>query len=262
MQICVVGFYGHKEFYDLLKTVRYPITVISHNKDNDYFDLPTINIPNIGLEFGCYDYYLKNVWKSGSVLFMHDDIQIEDASVFDKISSLKQDVAYIFRDLAEHGANGGKHGRAIYCSGRFLKLVSEVECDCHWCWEKEDVHHNPGTILPGINSPHKGFWFDPNNEDHVSGKPPIGIRHYNSAIEHFHWVLGRVRDQRYGDESLWPSPAVKMDVVNQVYFDNIIAGRRNTWRHMDREIARYGDGALLFNHIVEKSQKLSEEKTK
>ena len=200
MQICVVGFYGHESLCALLTTVVYPVTVISHNKENDYGGLTTINIPNIGLEFGAYDYYIKNVWKSGSVLFMHDDMIIEDIVVFDKIFSLKCDVAYIFRDYAEHAANGGKHGRAIYCSGRFIDFIKDVECECHWCWEKEDVHHNPGTILPAITSPHTGFWFDPNNEDHVAGKPPVGIRHYNSAIEHFHWSLGRVRDRRYGDK--------------------------------------------------------------
>jgi hypothetical protein len=242
MQICVVGFYGHQDLCALLGTVPYPVTVISHNKENDYNGLPTINIPNTGLEFGAYDYYIKNVWTHGSVLFMHDDMLIEDMTVFDKIFSLKHDAAYVFRDYAEHAANGGKHGRAIYCSGRFIDFIRNCKCECHWCWEKEDVHHNPLTILPGITSPHTGFWFDPNNEGHVSGKPPVGIRHYNSAIEHFHWSLGRVRDQRCGDKSLWPNPVEKMDVVNRVYFSDMVAGRRNCWKHMDREYARYGTG--------------------
>jgi hypothetical protein len=240
MQICVVGWHGHKDLYVMLQSIAYPVVVISHKEDNDYLNLHTKNIPNIGLEFGAYDYYLKNIWEGGSVLFMHDDMIIDDVSVFDEIFRLKCDCSYIFRDSAEHMANGGKHGRTIYCSERFLEVIKETECKCHWCQEKEDLHHNPGTILPKIwNGSHKGFWFDPNNKGHVSGKPPVGIRHYNSAIEHFHWVLGRVRDQRYGNKSIWPNPKEKMDVVNRSYFFEIVAGRRNCWKHVDKEILRY-----------------------
>jgi len=239
MQICVVGFYGHKDFCDLLKTVKYPVTVISHNEVNDYSGLSTINIPNIGLEFGAYDYYLKNVWTKGSVLFMHDDMTINDISVFDGISKLEHDCSYIFRDMAEEKANGGKHGRAIYCSERFLNFIKNFECDCMWCEEKEDIHHNKGHLLPRLN-PHKGFWFDPYNKGHIGGKPPIGIRHYNDAIYHFHWTLGRIRDQKCGPKEMWPNPEVKMNVVNRPVFDDMVAGRRNCWKHIEREIARYG----------------------
>lgn len=251
MQICVVGWYGHKDLYALLELCEYPVTVISHKKENDYLSLPTVNIPNIGLEFGCYDYFLNKVWVAGDVLFMHDDMIVDDLSVFDRIFELEHDCAYIFRDYAEHRANGGKHGRAIYCSHRFLKLIKETVCKCHWCEEKKDVHHNPDGVLPLINDgSHQGFWFDPYNEGHIAGKPPVGIRHYNSAIDHFHWTLGRIRDQRYGDKSLWPNPKEKMDVVNRVYFSDIIAGRRNCWKHIDREKQRYGrneDDEMVMN---------------
>lgn len=243
MQICLVGWYGHKDLYVLLESCGFPVTVISHNKDNDYLGLPAINIPNLGLEFGCYDYFIKNVWskRKGNVLFMHDDMIIDDKNVFSEISKLKHDCAYIFRDYAEHAANGGKHGRSIFCSERFIEVILKTECKCHWCHGKIDPHHNAGkSLLPELfGGSHKGFWYDYKNDGHVSGAPPLGIRHYNSAIDHFHWVLGRIRDQRYGHKDNWPNPVEKMDVVNRIYFSDIIAGRRNCWKHIDREKSRY-----------------------
>ena len=105
---------------------------------------------------------------------------------------------------------------------------------------REDVHHNIGTMLPRLGEYHTGFWYDFYNEGHIAGKPPVGVRHYNDAIYHFHWFLGRIRDQRCGDKNGWPMPAVKMNVVNRVYIDGIVAGRRNEWKHIIREINKYG----------------------
>jgi hypothetical protein len=202
-----------------------------------------VHIPNIGLEFGCYDYYLKNLWnEKDAVLFMHDDTKIENVDVFDGISRLGTDgidCAYIFRDHAEERANGGRHGRAIYCSARFLTFLKNWECVCHQSEDREDVHHNKGTILKG-QGPHTGFWYDKNNKGHVSGKPPVGIRHYNDAIYHFHWQLGRIRDQRCGPQEGWPNPKEKMNVVNRVFFPEVVAARRGCYKHIQREQARYG----------------------
>lgn len=242
MHICLVGWYGHQDLYELLGSCGFPVTVISHKKDNDYLGLPTINIPNLGLEFGCYDYFIHNVWprRKGNVLFMHDDMVVEDKNVFKRISKLEHDCAYIFRDYAEHRANGGKHGRAVFCSQRFIEVIMNTTCRCHWCEEKFDAGHNPEGLLPELfMGAHRGFWYDYNNNGHVSGKPPVGIRHYNSAIDHFHWVLGRIRDQRYGEKDCWPNPKEKLDVVNRVYFSDMVAGRRNCWKHIDRELGRY-----------------------
>ena len=68
MKICVVGWYLYEPFYLQLKKVHqnYPVMVVSHQKDKSYYGLPHVEIPNIGLEFGAYDYYLKNLWDDGS----------------------------------------------------------------------------------------------------------------------------------------------------------------------------------------------------
>jgi hypothetical protein len=183
---------------------------------------------------------MKKIWNGNdSVLFLHDDLRVESSQVIDAICKLKHDCAYIFRDKAEEKANGGMHGRAIYCSQRFLEFVKNFKCCCKWLLEKEDPH-NKEHLLPPLGNYHKGFWYDYNNMGHVSGKPPVGVRHYNEAIYHFHWFLGRVRDQRCGSKDMWPNPKVKMDVVNRVLDSGFLAGRRNEWRHIEREIKRYG----------------------
>jgi hypothetical protein len=244
MEICVAGWYFKDNFIEVLNKVypKYKITIVSHlDSDSDFYyinRIPVLPIPNIGLEFGIYDYYLKKIWDGKSrVLFIHDDTEVEDPNVFDAIAGLRHDCAYLFRDMAEEKANGGKHGRAIVCSPRFLDFVRNFTCDCMWLPERDDPH-NRGQRLPKLE-PHKGFWFDPYNKGHVSGKPPFGIRHYNEGIYHFHWFLGRIRDQRCGPQQGWPNPKIKMDVVNRVMIGGLLAGRRGCWKHVDREKRRY-----------------------
>ena len=243
MNICVAGWYYDGDFLKTMSKVsqKYNVFMISHRLYRPNINgIKCITTDNIGLEFGCYDFYLRNIWDCKSnVLFMHDDMKIADIGVFAKISELTHDCAYIFRDYAEHRANGGKHGRVIYTSARFLDILKNHECNCEWNLGGSDSH-NPKAVLPKLE-PHTGFWYDKYNHGHVSGKPPEGVRHYNSAIEHFHWSLGRIRDQRYCDKSKWPLPAEKMDVVNRVYFDDLMPGRRNCWKHIEREIAVYGE---------------------
>lgn len=247
MEICIAGWYFDKKFLGVMdfinRETKHSVYIISHlpaNNNGDVGSLIVESIPNVGLEFGCYDYYLKNVWNgSNDVLFIHDDTNIKDPVVFDSIADLGVDCAYIFRDSAEEKANGGKHGRAIFCSKRFLDFLIGFECTCHQSTDREDVHHNKGTILKG-QGPHTGFWFDKDNTGHVAGKPPVGIRHYNDAIHHFHWTLGRIRDQRCGPKQDWPNPKEKMDVVNRVFFSDVVAARRGCYKHIEREQKRYG----------------------
>jgi len=242
MNICIAGYYFTKDLINNLHSAakKHKIHFVCHQSPNGT-KLPSgvhaTVIPNIGLEFHAYNHYLNNIWAGGKTLFMHDDVYVDDPAVFDSIENVDVDCAYLFRDNCESRANGGKHGRLILMSQRFMDFVKNFECDCEWCKEKPDPH-NSGSRLPKL-SKHSGFWYDPNNFGHVSGKPPIGVRHYNSAIEHFHWFLGRVRDRRCGSADMWPCPTEKFDVVNRLHFSDLIAGRRNCWKHVEREIAAY-----------------------
>jgi len=233
MKICVCGWYKDEQFYETLHAVSkdYNIVIVSHKPGGLYLGLPFVEIPNIGLEWGAYNYYLMQIWDGASnVLFTHDDTKVSDLGVFDRIATLPHDVAYIFRDRSEERANAGKHGRAVFMSARFLRLVKDTRCDCREAKGYIDKHHHIGQQLKGTGA-HRGFWFDPENTGHNSGKPPLGVRHYNAAIYHFHWYLGRVRDRKLNNES--------MDVVNRVYFPEYECGRRGTWRHKEAEQKKY-----------------------
>jgi hypothetical protein len=61
MEICVAGWYFDYKFLEKLKEVRdvFRTTIVSHVPDAyEQYELNgarVIPIPNIGLEFGCYD---------------------------------------------------------------------------------------------------------------------------------------------------------------------------------------------------------------
>lgn len=220
MKICITGWYFEEEFLRQLHQIqhKYSVYLVCHREPPFYLDLPYQVIPNIGLEFGIYNFYLETLWDGESdILFAHDDTVITGGDchyVFDRIASIPHDCAYIFRDWAEEKANGGKHGRAIFCSVKFLKKL------------KEDGN----------------FWYDKENLGYIGNGQPRPYREdgspidFNVGISTFHRYLGRVRDAKIG-----------LDVVNRVVFSEFEAGRRGTWRHKEREIARYGNKGKLNN---------------
>jgi len=244
MNICVVGWYFYEDLYKVLKEVdkKHKVTIISHkpvkynvelisSEDEDVKFLKSTGLKykiilNVGLEFGAYDYYLKNCWnKKSNVLFMHDDVDIKDINVFDKIeeetNKLNIDQAYLFKNIAEEVNNGGKHGRCIFMSAKLLNFMLNYKFKTEESEDHVDNHHNKGTILKGTGE-YTGFWFDPNNLGHTSGKPPVGVRHYNEMIYTFHRTMGRIRDKRYGNEP--------MNVVKRLYYPDLDCARRGTFR--------------------------------
>jgi hypothetical protein len=250
MNICIVGWYLYEDFYRQAKAAEkhYPAIVVSHRVGGNYCGLPFIEIPNIGLEFGAYDYYLKNMWDAYSdVLFLHDDSNVSSVGFFDECAALKEkniDQSFIFSSDEQARNNQKFHGRCFYCSARFLKHMASYACDCGQAVDYIDMHHNKycsvdcikaeypaidelrivtaevgrsethcghcrqpipegqkfyGQKLKGTG-PHSGFWFDPWNTGHNSGKPPIGVRHYNDGVYHFVLYCGRMAQGRYGEK--------------------------------------------------------------
>lgn len=214
MRICVTGWFFDEEFIKILNQIqhKYPVYFICHKPPPFDMGLPFVRRPNVGLEFGAYSFYLRYLWDGVSnIFFTHDDTKISRPEVFDDIATIEHDCAYIFRDWAEEKANGGKHGRAIFCSHRFLSYLSQN--DGIW-YDKGNAGYT-GHSSAAISK-------RPNRED---GSPVD----FNEGINHFHRYLGRVRDAKVG-----------LDVVNRVVFSDFEAGRRGTWRHKDREQKRYG----------------------
>jgi hypothetical protein len=139
MNICVCGWYG-REFDDFYMTLykahkKCPVTVVA-KKEDPYWEemaLPYVVMDNVGLEFGAYDYYLRNIWQGGSTLFTHDDVKllpiIRDfktapmENIFEKFAEIPYDQAYIFTNRAEDVFGHGIHGRVIFMSDKLLNHI-------------------------------------------------------------------------------------------------------------------------------------------
>jgi hypothetical protein len=119
MNLCVAGWHFHEPFLQALEASEHPSIWVCHREPPKGFTFHYASLPNVGLEFGCYDWYTKNQWESGPVLFLHDDTEITEAEL-DAIAAMTVDQAFLFSSEAEAAANGKAHGRAIFCSEKFL----------------------------------------------------------------------------------------------------------------------------------------------
>lgn len=140
LKICVCGWYlgEYDDLYMMLHKLHHKEEIGVHvvaNKPGSYLeivDLPYSIRENIGLEFGAYDYYLKNIWDEESdVLFMHDDIKVHTfmrdfevlppERLFDHFKTMTVDQFYVFNSRAEDVDNDGRHGRMFMMSARLLR---------------------------------------------------------------------------------------------------------------------------------------------
>jgi hypothetical protein len=155
MRICLAGWYFHNPLSDALQETRHDVFVVSHKPGRG-----RVAIPNVGLEFGCYDWYLKHEWKSGDVLFMHDDLEVTEKALM-IIANINRDQAFLFSSEEEAKANGYAHGRALYCSEKFLRKL------------KEDG----------------GFWYDEGNHGDIRPTTADGPNYHNAGILTFRAYL-------------------------------------------------------------------------
>jgi hypothetical protein len=185
MQICVCGWYFREDFYRTLRQARkkYPVMIISNGRIGPWLGggdkVRTLSFcirKNIGLEWGAYDDFIKHHWdRKSPVLFLHDDIRVRPVmrnnrllhptEVFDSIAKLPFDQVYIFKSMQESIDNFRIHGRAFYCSARFLRYL---------------LRYNDG------------FWFDENNTGHTQGPTPDHCLHFNEADYRFKHFLNRI----------------------------------------------------------------------
>ncbi|MFX0199624.1 MAG: hypothetical protein ACFFCW_26170 [Candidatus Hodarchaeota archaeon] len=201
MNICVVGWYYFDGFYSELwkANKKYPVTIIAHKHDPmlKICELPVAIVPNVGLEFGAYNYYLMNIWEGGDTLYTHDDIAVipvirnyetlHREKIWDDIAETKHDQAYIFQDREDDVFNTGKHGRMIFMSERLQQ------------WFRD----------------RNGFWYDRNNYGYTGeGEKPRGTAEYNTTIIVFHEQLGHTG----------------MDVKNKLYFPSLAMARRGEFK--------------------------------
>jgi hypothetical protein len=119
MQICIAGWYYFEKFLKLLSNYS-NVYIIAHKPGNS-FNIPCIIVENIGLEFHCYDYFVKNIWdKKSDVLFCHDDIEINNISFLKDIELINNLITMIWVNESQKKHNIA-HGRMFKCNAEYLK---------------------------------------------------------------------------------------------------------------------------------------------
>lgn len=137
MQVCVAGWYYCKECLEPLST-RTGVQVVAH-REGDALSIPCVVIANEGLEFNCYDYFVKKLWdRKSDVLFCHDDIKINDVTFLDDLEKEQGDIIMVWHSDA-HRKRNLAHGRMFKCSVAFLTKRGGF-----W-WDK----NNKGTVTAG-----------------------------------------------------------------------------------------------------------------
>ena len=156
--VCVTGWYypvGAMRLCRQLEDRGLDVTVIAHRPPPEAISSLAISVPDIGLEFGSYSYYLKHVWAGGDTLLMHDDIDTTPETIIDLFVQRDRhqlDMGYVWRDMTMAKENGFHHGRAIMCSHRYLDLLSRGR----GIWFDADNH---GQLTgPGVNRGCHHFW--------------------------------------------------------------------------------------------------------
>jgi hypothetical protein len=137
MQICIAGWYFFKECLEPLSHHK-GAHVVAHRPGCCY-NIPCTILDNIGLEFHCYDHFVKNIWdKKSDVMFCHDDIFIKDISLIEDVEKINSEIEMIWHSEVQKRRNYA-HGRMFKCSANYLTVNS-------------------------------GFWYDENNFGNTSQK--------------------------------------------------------------------------------------------
>jgi hypothetical protein len=188
MKICVCGWYYYPGFYRELKKVKdlYSVYVVCNRESDEVNGLQHTIRENVGLDWGAYNYYLKNVWDRRSpVLFMQDDSKVDGMYVFMQIEGIQKhedkDVVFLFENGVEAARNSNAHGRAFYCTPRFLSAILE---DGSFPYDEG----NCGFVARG---------------SYKSEKPPEGCKHHNYGIWQFISQIQRInRVKKYNPRSV------------------------------------------------------------
>jgi len=153
MQICVIGWDFNKSLYQSLSSTDYDAFTVLHKK-GDTQGVPFQLVPNVGLEWGAYDYFLQNNWDRRSpVLFMQDDITVKSPTFFKEVSLLKDDFVFIYDRLASCVANERLFvgtGQCFKTSSKFLDYYLDKYSGFWYDLENTGIFDDNGTQDKGI----------------------------------------------------------------------------------------------------------------
>lgn len=246
MQICVVGYHFWPNFYESLEAQKgehiKPFVVSHRNRifTQDFLSKTSIYYYcryNVGLEWGAYNWFLFNMWDGYSnVLFCHDDILLNSSTVLYEISQIELDQCYIFKSRDEDRINGGKHGRGIFMSSRFLEFTKKYPCKCKFC----TLRYRPNLQESYYaDEPHLGFYYDRYNFGYTAGKRPEFCRDYNQGIAHYHNYLGKIRDRKAISTKGFANPS--LNVLGRMYFPAFDTAKRGQYNRYPRGKVSYGN---------------------
>lgn len=140
---CIVGWHFFDKFYKKIEKSSVDTHIVAH-RYNSILDRRNLNysvVQNVGLEFGAYDWYIKNVWdKKSGVLFMHDDVVIDKSFDMKNFFKLCGDADYV---MFRNGSKVSGGGRCIYLSGKMISLLVKK---------------------------YDGIWFDKNDRGYIWGE--------------------------------------------------------------------------------------------
>ncbi len=124
VQICIVGWHFFSDFYKKLSQSKYEVYIVAHryNKILDKLNFNYSVTKNIGLEYGAYNWFVKNIWdRESNILLSHDDTSVSSTDVIDSMISKckKYDRVYI---TGRTKAKKQKYStRCIYLSKKIVK---------------------------------------------------------------------------------------------------------------------------------------------
>ena len=205
MNVCVAGWYYWPEVYEILDkyAVGHSVYVIANEPtthynskfkkeyQDKYKNLRFVIGPNYGLDFGKYDYYLKNFWRGKEgVFFLHDDIVIKpDIDPFHIVKNTikDNDLAFYFGfDYRQQCFGSYRHCRCLYISADYLHAMLKHRCTYSNCKECKDYFNVKSKKHVRAMPPHTGFFFDPKNIGVTdNNKAIIGMRDINVGVHHF-----------------------------------------------------------------------------
>lgn len=182
MNICIVGWYYKEPVYNMIKHLENVHCIQHRDAPKKHNGIEYHTHENIGLEFGAYDYYIRNVWSGDDTLFIHDDLDIDDIDFFDRVSKIKHDFAFIWNCENDRKLNCGGHGRGFFMSEKQIQWMLE----------------------------NGGFYYDPKNKGFIGGdtergqslRLDAGIRGLKSKIKkHNHYYDADFCPHRRGVDS-------------------------------------------------------------
>lgn len=132
--VCIAGWTFKEDVYKLAPEKSFAVC----HREGDTCGVSKKIIPNVGMDWRKYDYYLKNIWdRKSNVFFFQDDLDIIEPSslldelyekIYDSVDYITQFTAVckdliIFTGHSEQIKALHPRGRAFYCSVEFLNYL-------------------------------------------------------------------------------------------------------------------------------------------